>query len=304
MKLRLLLSLIGCNVIWGLNPGMGKLVMRDFTPMQTSWLRYASATISLWIFAAFVQIFWKEDKRFALGAKYSWNLWKWLITLGVVTFFISPVVQYSGLSKSSASANSLVVAIEPMFCVLWAWILLKETISLKQWGSIALSLLGFAMLSRIDFGELTDRTELLGNLLLLATMPCEAMHTIVSRAVKGRVNGFSLTAYTLTLGIILFSFYVGLLPEGLPDLTKLTWTSLLGVLWMGPLVTTFGYTYWTIALGNAPVAPVVLTLLVQPITGTLYGYYALGERLSWLQFAGGLIIIIALLSQTDFRETK
>ena len=81
-------------------------------------------------------------------------------------------------------------------------------------------------------------------------------------------------------------------------LSALGWKSILALMWLGPLGTALSYLFWMLVMRRAPVASLALTLFVQPVFGSVWGYVFLGERLSQVQAAGAVLIIGAMLAQT------
>lgn len=291
MSWRVLLGLIACNAIWATNPVMGKILMREYPPLQVSWLRYSSALIAAVIALAALS----RRGRPAMNAK----VMPWVFAMGLFTFFGSAVLQYRGLSLSTSSANALIVAMEPLFATLLAWIFLRENLRWRQGVSFLIALTGFSLLSNIHPADIRGSFALFnfGNFLLLLTMPLEAMYSIISRKVTGRIDPLHLFAGALTCGFTLLTVYV-LLTPGLPSHLPSSPLAWFAVLWLGPLGTTLTYIFWTLALANASVAAVSLTLFVQPILGALFGALFLSERMTAWQAIGGLLILVALVLQT------
>lgn len=267
--------------------------MREFPPLQVSWLRYSSALLA----AAIALVILSRRRR--QRAQFTPKVLPWVAAMGMFTFFGSAVLQYRGLSLSTSSANALIVAMEPLFATLLAWLFLRETVRLKQGFSFLLALAGFFLLSNLHPADIRGSFALFnfGNLLLLLTMPLEAMYSIISRKLVGRIDPVHLFAGALACGftvLTLFVFFSTGLPDHLPA-SPLAW---LAVLWLGPLGTTITYIFWTLALANASVAAVSLTLFVQPILGAFFGALFLGERMGGWQAFGGLLILVALVLQT------
>lgn len=217
--------------------------------------------------------------------------------MGLVTFFASPILQYLGLSRSTATANSLVVAIEPLFAALLAWLFLGEKLSGRQKTGFAIAVAGFFLLSNIKPNNLAESFSLfsVGNLFFLAVMPCEALYTIISRRLVGRITPISILGASLAFGFLVLSGYFWLLGEAWPSLEPLYDPRKLGALLLvGPIGTAIAYIFWSEALTTATVAMVALTLLAQPLLGTVAGYFFLGERLDLWQGLGALLILGAL----------
>ncbi len=143
-----------------------------------------------------------------------------------------------------------------------------------------------------------------GNILLLLVMPAEAMYTIVSRKLAHRLTPLSIFITALSLGFVLFTLLLLLNGIGLPDPRQISAKSFLALIWMGPIGTTLTYAYWSLALKEAPVAAVALTLFVQPILGAFAGTFFMGENLDLWQKLGGALILVALFIQTKLSLRK
>jgi len=300
MSWRVLLGLVACNAIWATNPVMGKILMQEFPPLQVSWLRYSSALLAALIALILLSLKARAYSRpTAAPRKFKAALLPWVFAMGIFTFFGSAVLQYEGLSLSTSSNNALIVAMEPLFATLLAWIFLRESVRWRQGFAFVLALVGFSLLSNLHPADLRGSLALFnfGNLLLLLTMPLEAMYSIISRKLAGRIDPLHLFAGALACGFAVLTLYVAA-SAGLPDHLPSSPTAWLAVLWMGPLGTTITYIFWTLALAEASVAAVSLTLFVQPILGALFGAIFLGDRMGGWQAFGGLLILVALVLQT------
>jgi drug/metabolite transporter (DMT)-like permease len=300
MPWSVLFSLILCNAIWATNPVMGKVLLSTHSPLEVSWLRYSSALFTALLLVLFLR--WRQPRhlspwRDCLSARRL----PWLAILGLITFFGSGVVQYLGLSRSTSTANALIVAMEPLFAVLLARLFLGESLRPQQIAGFGISLAGFILLSNVKPGNIAQSFSLfnVGNLFLLATMPMEATYSIVSRRLAGKIEPVSVFAWALPIGFAALTAYLAWNNIAWPHPMELSGKQLLALLWLGPLGTTITYIYWTIALIEVPVAAVSLTLFAQPILGALAGTIFLGDRLAPWQLVGSGLIFGALCLQTQ-----
>ncbi len=283
---------------------MGKLVLEDFNPAEAAWLRYTGALISFFIFRAFIPALRRSPVLFAKGRRE----WITIILVGGATFCFSPLLQLTGLQASRATDNALIISMEPLMTVLLAWIILKERITASYIGTFAVALFGFILLAGIGLHGLeVTPAHLIGNLLMLSALLGEAFYVIGGRLLldsKAKHSPISIYALAIICGVILLTISVLILtgenPLQLVQATfqKMTWRSGLALAWLGPLGTTASYLYWMYALNEAPVSSVALTLFVQPLCGSLWGYLFLSERLSMSQAFGGALIILAVFAQT------
>lgn len=187
MPLRTLLSLILCNVIWSAHPLMGKYLLLGFSPEQSAWLRYLSALISYTLAVAVLKFSPVSRKMFRgepfMRPKNSSEAIL-LLALGFSAFCFSPLLQMTGLASSRATDNSLITAMEPLFTVFIAWLMLHERPSRMHIISFAVALVGFALLTGLGSSPLglAFDSHLLGNVLLLLSLVGEAMYSSLAQS--------------------------------------------------------------------------------------------------------------------------
>jgi len=304
MPLSTLLGLILCNLIWSAHPLMGKLLLQDFSPAQGAWLRYVSALATFLICLIASRVFGRFTKRGADGWRSALmpqaplGDWAWIGLMGIGAFAFSPLLQMTGLAASRATDNSVIIAIEPLLSVVLAWAFLRERISVVTRISLIVAFFGFLLLSGFRYGELSRLdAHSWGDLLLLTSLLGEAGYSVLGRKLVGKYSPAALFGHALGIGTVVLTLAV--LPlEGLPHIHALHWKSAMALLWLGPLGTGFTYFYWILALVRVPVSTIALTLFIQPLLGSIWGYGFLSERLSVVQAMGGILILIAVFSQS------
>ncbi|MBC7691326.1 MAG: EamA family transporter [Methylotenera sp.] len=297
---RLFWGLILCNVIWSANPTMGKIALESLTPVHAAFMRYLTALVAY----GFAHLILKLRGATSAPAFLRPHgprpgmMFLMLLGLGFAPFCFAPLFQMTGLAQAKAIDNALIVAMEPLMTVFLAWIFLRERLGWLSVLSFMLSLGGFALLTDLSPARLQNGWDahLWGNLLMLTALAGEAMYSILGRKLISRHSPISVFGSALLLGVICLTLYTVVF-EGLPQLQSISPRSWLALLWLGPLGTTATYLFWMVALVNAPVASLALTLFVQPVLGALWGYSFLDERLTWVQWSGGVLILLAVLAQ-------
>jgi drug/metabolite transporter (DMT)-like permease len=301
MNFRMLFSLILCNLIWSATPAMGKLVLREVSPVTVAWLRFSSAFFAFLVGLILLRA--RPSEGFM-------RLNRLVATLGILSFGIGPFLQLTGLQSSRAIDNSLIIAMEPMLTVMLAWLLLRERPTRIQFASFGIALTGFALLSGLTLQKLTGTWDggahLLGNLILLVSLTGEAAYSPLGRMLMAKNTPLKVFGTTLAIGVAflsLGSLLLGQFPSFL-ELSQLSWEAIFGVFWLGPLGTTATYLYWMFALTRAPIASIVLTIFVQPVFGTLWGHLFLSERLSAIQALGAALILVAVFTESGRQITR
>ena len=265
---------------------MGKWLLEDFSTGHTAWLRYGSA----WI-AILPLLFWKKFPRPPTSSRHYFLF----LLLGLLTFALTPILQVQGLHASQATDNSLIIALEPLGTVLLAWVFLGERILRHHYISFFFGVLGFTLLSQSDYAW--------GNLLLLFSIIGESAYSVLTRKLLPHYHPVTVMGFGLTVGIALLSFFV-LYREGLPSWGNFHWKSIIALLWLGPIGTTFSYLYWTFILAKKiPIAGIAVFLFIQPLLGIVWGYFMLGDSLSPVNIMGIALILVAIAWQVRFLKT-
>lgn len=309
MKLITLLLLIITNLIWAMNPLMGKWALADFHPIQVAWLRYSSAAVFFWI----VLVLCRFSGRFRrwMGPLFpffeSQKSGFQVITMGIITFCVGPLFAFIGLAQTQAIDNALVVALEPLITVLLAFLILREPLRKIDALGFGIALYGFALLSGISVHRLFVResvhSSVFGNIIIALSLFGEGFFSVFSRILIRKFNAVAIFATALAVGALALTIVV-LLTEGIPSFQGFTLRSALAVLWLGPLGTAICYFIWLWVLRQATVTSIAASILIQPVVGAFGGYLFLHENLSSLQAVGGGLIILAVFIDPILSRTR
>lgn len=311
MKARTLLGLIVCNLIWSANPAMAKIMLNRHSPAAVAWLRYFSAFA---FFCALALLFPLLVARLPRLKGFSSPFLKprtgrdavLIIILAFMTFCFSPVTQMTGLAASRATDNALIVAMEPLITVCLAWVFLRESLSRTTLFGIALAVAGFVLLSGVDGAVVRGflDSQAIGNLVILASLFGEACYSVIARQLMMRYSAPSIFGSGLGLGVVFLTIALSVFSIA----GGTVWTpgflaaiepkELFALFWLGPVGTTLTYIFWMVALAEASVGTIALTLFIQPVFGALWGHWFLTENLTFQQGVGAVLILLALFSQT------
>ena len=143
MSLYTWIFLIGANLVWSANPAMSKILIGEVGPQLAAWLRYVGALAAILPF--FLIKGGRKSKGFDLRLR-SFEIVLFFV-VGFMAFCVTPLAQMTGLSKSSATENTLIVAMEPLLTVVLAWVLIKEKIGLSTFLAFLAAVSGFLILA-------------------------------------------------------------------------------------------------------------------------------------------------------------
>ena len=298
-----ILGLIFCNFLWSASYTASKFLMTRYHPLEVTFLRELFALIPLLFIAL------KGGRNSYFGRWLSIGISRTdirLFSVGILTFFLSPICQMTGLSMTRAIDSSLMIALEPLITILLAILFLKEKLHYTQIISICLAIGGVLTLSDTDIGKIltfTD-TRLLGNLIFTIALFCEAAYSILAKPILHLREPELFIAVSLFIGTLaLFSYNVlfddasrlsGLIVL-LKESPPLDWALFL---LMGVGGTAFGYLYWVKLMTGMPLSLMAITLYVQPVLGPIWGSVFLDEKISSSTFIGAVLIFGAVLLGT------
>jgi drug/metabolite transporter (DMT)-like permease len=273
---------LGAASIWGGMYVVSKVVLDIIPPFSLVSLRLVLGALTLAIVLA-VRGFPKITRT---------QFWQ-AVGVGFVGYGVSLSLQFLGTKLSTAANGSLVTSATPAFVLIFAWILLKEKITLQRLIALLLATLG--VVAVIDPRSAPLNPDLfLGNLLLLGAALTWALYSVLVRKA------------TQALDVLPFSLiaFLGGLPVSLPagaweletiGIGEISLAVVGGVLFIGILSTALAMVLWNTAFAYLDAGLASLTFFAQPVVGTLLGWLFLGEEITPLFLVGGLLIGVGLV---------
>src|SRR3989338_3851909 len=215
-----------------------------------------------------------------LRQKFSNRDWALILFIGILNFSGSPFFQLRALQLTTATDTAILVAFEPLIASLIAALFIKEKIQRSTWLTFALATTGVIIMSgwKGSVGSI-HMGRLIGDLLFLTSLVCEAFGSTSGRHLTQKHDPFPVIAWMIFFG------FLGNLAGNFQWLTTssfsyVTTKSLFSVLFLGLFSSAFAYGGWF--------------LFLQPIFGSLLAYLFLTERPSWETLIGGSIVLSTL----------
>ena len=294
-----------CNLAWAVNPSIAKRIIQEIGPQHAAWLKYAVALAAYAVVMAGRRLSSRRAGRRQIALFMPGKPGKDIgavILIGLATCFVSPMTQMFGLEASTAVNNSILVAFEPVFTVVFGWLLLGERLGKSHFLSFFLAIIGFLFISDVFATSAAGRQAQApavghGDLILLIAIAGEAVYSVLSRRLTKLYPGPMIFGTAMLVGVILLSAVI--LPwKGFPAWGRLSLTGWLAVGWLGIAGTAIPYLYWLHALNRSlSLGSVVLSLFLQPLLGALTAVVFLGEPFHANQLIGGGMIVLAVTFQ-------
>lgn len=291
------------------------------SPSRVPWLAYACLSLSTSLVGSYIglsklllaafPVFLLAGLRFGLAAlmMLPWlrkdageppldSRTRWLLFLeSFVGNFLFSICLLFGLQRSSALAAGVIMAGIPAAVALLSWALLRERIAMRVLIAIGCCVLGIALVAFNRQGGPAE-TSLLGAMLLLGAVFCEAGYVVIGKRLTASLSPRRISALINGWGLLLVT------PLALWQAARFDFATVSGGHWLGLL----GYAaaasvltvwLWMTGLQRVPAAQAGVFMVFLPLATGLVGLIALGEHLSLTQaLAYGLAVLGVLLATT------
>jgi drug/metabolite transporter (DMT)-like permease len=194
-------------------------------------------------------------------------------------------IQFTSVANSTLLAN-----LASIFVTLAAWVLWKQRPSGLFLAGLAAALLGTALLVRASMGF--SPQALLGDGFGVITAMFYAWYLLTVKRIRDLgIATVELMAVTTTITAVILLPVALLSGEPLLPQSAAGWLKLLGLAWISHAT---GQGLIAFALAKLPAAFSAAGLLLQPVLATGFAWLLLGEPVTALQCAGGLVVLAGL----------
>lgn len=277
MPIRHILLALLVVAIWGFNFVVIKLSVEALPPLLAAALRFFCAALPLVFFIRPPKAHW-------------WLVVGFGLSFG---FLLYAFLNLSIAWGISAGLSSLVLQVQAFFTMGLAFLILGERPSRFQVIGALVAFGGIAVIATERLGA----TALLPlGMNLLAALSWGLANVLTKKA--GKVDALAFTVWG-ALAAPLPLLALSLLVEG-PDtvlaaLAGFGWREAGLIAFLAYPATLLGGAIWSWLLGRHPATTVAPFTLLVPISGLLSGYLVLGETITTIEIAGGLLVIAGLV---------
>jgi drug/metabolite transporter (DMT)-like permease len=269
-------------IVWGASFIATKLALRDLLPVTVVWFRFLIGVIILGVAA-------RLRHQYSLPRKQDWL---YLGILGFLGITFHQWLQSTGLVTVQASTTAWVVATTPVFIAILSWIFLHEKLDWLQVTGIILAATGVLLVvSKGDIaGVFSGTLGTQGDILILISAPNWAVFSILSSRGLKKYQPTQMMFYVMAIGWLFTSilFFTG---GGIADISHITWTSFMGVGFLGIFCSGLAYIAWYDGLQALPASQIGAFLYMEPLVAVIVAWAILGESILLITLAGGVIIL-------------
>ncbi|MGD7044428.1 DMT family transporter [Jeotgalibacillus proteolyticus] len=275
-------------LFWAGNYVFGEYVVHETTPLTMTFIRWSIALVILIPLAQ-----WIEKPKWSAVLK-EWKFLMLMAGLGIIGYNF---LLYEALRWTSPVNASLVNSISPVLIALLSALLMRERLTRQTVLGLLISFSGVLLvLSKGSLFQLITIQFNIGDLIMLSAVLLWSLYSILGRVKAGIPPIASLTV-SAAIGLILITpavVYIGL-PETLSTQGKL------GLLYMGLFPSVGAFVFWNISLRHTNASGVGIYLYLIPVFTAIISLI-LGETITWVQIAGGILVFIGVYLNTKVQR--
>jgi drug/metabolite transporter (DMT)-like permease len=211
------LSLLGANIIYGLNYSIAKSVMPEsIKPFALVSLRSATTAALFWITSLFLprEPVRSKDLLFLFGCSF----------FGVV---INQILFLVGLDLTSPINSSIILSTNPIFAFVFAALILKERISFLKGTGLAIGLSGVLLLILQNGTPDIASSTFLGDVFTLINTISWAFYTVIIKRMLEKYHPVTVMKWTFVFGMLTN------IPAGYSQWSTMDWSSITVYGWLG-----------------------------------------------------------------------
>ena len=279
------LALTAAMAIVGAYVGFSKALVIVFPVFVLAWLRFGIAAVAMapWLRRPVGELA-LDRKTFGL-----------LFLESFFGNFLFSVCMLFGISHSTALAAGVIMAAIPAVVALLSWLILGERVHWRVALGIACAIAGIALvaLARDEEGELASGS-LLGSVLLLGAVTCEAIYVVLGKKLASRVGPKRISALINLWGLALVTpFAVWQLPNfTFGFIPPSSWVLLVVYAIAASVLTVW---LWMTGLKHVPASSAGVFTVFLPISAAAVGVFVFGEAFTAAQAGAFALALVGVV---------
>ncbi|QXE02570.1 DMT family transporter [Terribacillus sp. DMT04] len=197
---------------------------------------------------------------------------------------------FSSLKLTTVASSTIILSLQPIVAMAGGFILYKERASKTVVLTICISIIGVVMVGWGDFG-LQSSTVLIGDLLSFCSVIAVVGYLLIGQNNVKKVSHWIYSFCVFLSAAMWLNIYN--LAAGIPirGYNFDEWKIFI----LLAIFPTIAHVIFNLLLNYVNTTAISMSVLGEPVGATLLAVWLLGEKLTWLQLAGGAIALIGVL---------
>jgi drug/metabolite transporter (DMT)-like permease len=230
--------------------------------------------------------------------------WRALVILGFTGVALFQFLIYFGLRLTTSVNGMLMNSAMPLFILVIAWLVDRDTVSPRQLAGMILSFTGILVI--LNHGEVATLRHFSfnpGDLLILAGMPVWGIYSVALRRAPRELDGLSLVFVVAVIGIA-FLLPAYLVESAVFQPVQLSWPAIASVLYVAVLASIVAYLGWNGGVARIGPNRAGFTVHLLPAFGTVLAIIFLGEEVHLFHAVGIAAILMGVWLASSARRAR
>jgi drug/metabolite transporter (DMT)-like permease len=228
--------------------------------------------------------------------------WQVLFLLSLTGIALFQALVYTGLRYTPSVNGVMMNSASPPFMMLVAWLIDRETVTVRQLVGMAVSFAGILVIvNRGDLATLRQFNVDPGDLIVLAAMPVWGVYSVLLRRRPAELDPLALVFVISLIGAALLAPVYGV-EAWLFVTPTLTWYAVASVLYIACFASIGAYLCWNRGVELVGPNKAGFTIHLLPAFGTLLAVATLGEQVHLFHAVGIATILAGVWLATSARR--
>lgn len=279
------------SFLWAGNFIVGKWLVDHASPLTLTTLRWLIAVICL------LPIVWKVEKKLLPSRKAIVPL----LLMGLTGVVLFNVLQFMALEHTSASNVGLISTLIALSIAFFSFIFLKEKLTFFQITAMFISLFGVLLVLTNGNSDVVVSFQFnLGDIFMICAVCMWGIYVVLSKWAMNYTSPMMATLYSGIFGLLI------MFPFNLSDfsVTNINAPFIYSILYTGGISTVACIVMWNIGVKKLGTTTAGLFLNFNPIFTVILAFLILGERMTFIQVIGSVIVIVGCYLFTYFKDKK
>lgn len=210
------------------------------------------------------------------------------------------ILWFESLNYTSVASSTVLVTLQPLFAFIGTFIFFNERLSKKEIFSGVTAVIGSVVISWGDFR--ISGNALFGDILALIACALITAYLLFGQTVRKRVSLITYTFVVYSISSITLLLYVLIRGEALFGYDSVNW---LNFFMLALVPNLLGHSLMNWSLKWLSTSTISVAILFEPIGATILAFIFLNETVLWTQIAGGIIVLVGILSfLIDYKKVR
>lgn len=278
--------------LWGLAFPLIQEGLKDFSPIMLGFVRFAIASIVILVVIAL---------RYKLAniASVVRREWRPLLTLGILYVTIPNIAQNLGLQNGTSSIASVIQSSGPVMTLIFAVLLLKESMTRMKGLGTAIAMGGTILL--VFSSEISLENDIfVSSLLILASAVSYGLAWVSAKRMLERNPPMLIIGLSLGLGTIVLGLAV---PFEQGSKAVFTMTSTLNIAVLGLFCAGVSSVLYLSSLEREEVSQQAFFIYLMPVFASVFAWALLDQGVEpWTAFCGLIIVVGIVMANRKHRS--